>query len=194
MALPMLKEKQGFTYGDYLTWPDEERWEIIEGVPYDMSPAPAPRHQDIALRLGAQFLHALKGKPCKVYIAPIDVFFPLPGQSDEESENVVQPDLIVVCDRKKITERGCKGAPDFVIEVLSPSTSVKDQIEKVALYEAHGVKEYWVIHPLEKLLTIRLLGRGKRYGAARILKGEGRVSLTALPGVEIDLDMVFAET
>ncbi|MBF0407711.1 MAG: Uma2 family endonuclease [Candidatus Riflebacteria bacterium] len=133
--------QENYTYGDYLTWPEGERWELIDGEAYDMSPAPTLNHQDILGDLYIQFASFFQNKKCKVYTAPVDVLFPDNDQQDEKKvRNVVQPDLVVICDRKKLNEKNVKGAPDLVIEVLSPSTASKDVIKKRRLYETHGVK------------------------------------------------------
>jgi len=192
MGQPAYKEADHPTYGDYLTWPEDERWELIDGVPYNMTPAPSRRHQDLVVELGAQIRDFLRGKPCKVYVAPFDVRLPDANEADEVVLTVVQPDVAVICEASKLDDKGCRGAPDFIIEIVSPSTSPKDQIEKVALYERHGVKEYWIVHPWDNLLTIRLLGADGKYGIPTIRKGEGRVQVATLPGLEVDLDSVFA--
>jgi Uma2 family endonuclease len=131
------KPKQKYTYQDYLTWSDGERWEIIESVPYNMSPAPRRSHQDVSLNVAALMKMALKGKKCIPYIAPTDVVL--------DDENVVQPDVFVVCDPKKLTEKGIFGAPDVIFEILSPSSTQKDRWIKKRLYERFGVKEYIII-------------------------------------------------
>lgn len=140
-----VKLDQRYTYRDYLSWPDEKRWELIRGVPYDMSPAPAPRHQELVSNLVYIFMTYItkNGSSCRVYPAPFDVRF---SQADD-TETVVQPDISVICDPKKIDDKGCVGAPDLVVEILSPSTGYKDETEKFKLYEKEGVKEYWVVNP-----------------------------------------------
>jgi len=113
---PRLKEHGHFTYADYLTWPDEERWELIEGVPYSMSPTPSRMHQKVSAALFNQIFNHLKGKTCEAYSAPFDVRLPeTPKVSDEQIETVVQPDIVVICNPEKLDDRGCKGAPDLVI-------------------------------------------------------------------------------
>jgi len=190
----VLAHKQGerFTYGNYVTWPEEERWELIEGVPYNMTPAPSRRHQEVKAALFDQLYDFLKGKPCKAFDAPFDVRLPEGDEDDEDIDTVVQPDIVVVCDKAKLDEKGCRGAPDFIVEIISPSTSAKDQIKKVALYERHGVREYWIAHPTENLLTVRLLGADGKYGAPVMMEGKGRLAVATLPGLEVDLDAVFA--
>ncbi len=179
-----------YTYGDYLNWTDEIRCELIEGVIYDMT-APSRRHQQISMELATQIAVFLRGKTCQVYAAPFDVRLPEEDEDDNDVITVVQPDIVIVCDLKKLDKRGCRGAPDFIVEILSPSTAAKDQIQKTALYEKHGVREYWMIHPSDKLIFVRLLGTNGKYGIPAIHEGKGRLSVAVIPELEIDLDMVF---
>lgn len=181
-----------FTYRDYLTWPDEERWEIIEGIPYAMTPAPSSDHQRIVLELSTQVTLWLRGQKCEAFVSPIDVILANPEDADENITTIVQPDLIVVCDRKKIVKRGIRGAPDFVLEVLSPSTASHDQITKAALYEKHGVKEFWVVDPAERLVTIRTRAEAGQFAAVRFVKAEGKVPVSLFEGFEFDFDIAFA--
>ncbi len=133
------KKNEKYTYSDYLNWPNNERWELINGVAYSMSPAPKTAHQRLSGFIFNHIYDFLKGKKCEAFSAPFDV------KLDEET--VVQPDLLVVCDKDKIDEKGCNGAPDLVVEILSESTAYKDETEKRLIYEKHGVREYWIINP-----------------------------------------------
>ncbi len=135
------QQQARYTVADYLNWPDDERWELIAGEVYNMSPAPTVKHQSIVGDFYNQLKQQLKGKSCVPYVAPLDVVL-----SDND---VVQPDVLVVCDPAKITEKNIQGAPDLVVDVLSPGTALKDMREKKALYERSGVREYVVIDPLE---------------------------------------------
>ncbi|MEQ1530544.1 MAG: Uma2 family endonuclease [Methylococcales bacterium] len=152
-----------YTYADYCQWPDDERWELIDGVAYAMT-GPSRLHQDIVFELGRQIGNHLQGKPCRGYTAPFDVRLPRKNESDDNIETVVQPDLSVICDQSKLDKLGCKGAPDWVIEVLSPSTTLKDMNIKRGLYELHGVQEYWLIHPEERWIMVYTLDAQGRYG------------------------------
>ena len=170
------KPERVYTYADYLTWPEEESWELIEGVPYDMSPAPGIKHQSISSNLHGAIWNYLKGKPCKVFAAPIDVIFPHNHrEKDENVTTVVQPDIIVVCDSSKLTPTHCKGAPDLIIEILSPSTASKDMKQKRDLYEKNGVKEYWIVDPSNMTVQIyefinEQYGKPDTYGAADMIQ------------------------
>lgn len=183
-----------YTYGDYLAWDDEERWELIEGVPYNMTPAPSRFHQEILVNLSWIFRSFLEDKPCRVYFAPFDVRLPEKYERDEDVTTVVQPDLVVVCDLKKLDDRGCRGAPDLIIEVLSPSTAARDHIQKLALYEKHGVREYWLVHPVDRIATVYyLLEETGRYGKPRVFATDDTVEVAVLPGLAIVLGRVFGD-
>ncbi|MBU0934800.1 MAG: Uma2 family endonuclease [Spirochaetes bacterium] len=139
-----LKAGEKFTLEDWHKWPEGERWELINGEAWNMSPAPGREHQKLVGRLHAAIYGFLENKPCEVYVAPTDVFLAVDDES-ESRDTVVQPDLLVVCDPDKLVDEGIRGAPDLVIEVLSPSTAAKDLEDKKALYEKHGVREYWIV-------------------------------------------------
>ena len=137
------KLNKKFSYSDYLNWPEDERFELIDGVAYDMSPAPGTEHQSVSFELAGILYNFLKNKKCRAFSAPFDVRLPdMEKTADSETFTVVQPDITVICDENKIDERGCKGAPDVVIEILSQSTAYRDETEKLRLYEKHKVKEY----------------------------------------------------
>jgi len=194
MGYALKNTEQTWTYADYCSWPDDERWELIDGVAYAMSPAPSRRHQELSGALFNQFYNYLKGKTCKVYAAAFDVRLPeFPEQSDAAVEAVVQPDIVVVCDLSKLDDKGCKGAPDLVVEILSPATGGKDLTVKFDLYERHGVKEYWIIHPDEQTLLVYTLNEDRKYGAAGRYANNSKVPVALLDGLEIDLAEVFAE-
>lgn len=185
MSIPAIKSDRHYTYADYLNFPDDERWEIIDGVAYSMAPAPSSAHQDVSGELHAQVRTQLRGKPCKVFAAPFDVRF----EDSEKTDKVVQPDLLVVCDRSKITPRGLIGAPDWIVEILSSSTAGKDQILKRGLYEKHGVREYWLVHPVDRVVTIHRMGAEGQYGLSEVALLQGRLAVNAVPGIEIDWDL-----
>ncbi|MEW6097142.1 MAG: Uma2 family endonuclease [bacterium] len=190
MGLPAKKIEERFTYGDYLKWPNEERWELIDGVAYDMSPSPSRRHQEIVGSIFAQFHNYLKDKSCQVYVAPFDVRLPEADEAEEEIETVVQPDIVVVCDRKKLDDRGCLGAPDIIIEILSPYTAKKDLITKYHLYERHQVKQYWIFDPVTEEAMIFKLKENK-YVEPEEYKKEDKIQVDIFKGLEIDLSTIF---
>ncbi len=179
-----------FTYADYCAWPDEERWELIDGEPYAMSPAPARVHQEVVVALVAQIYRALDGTACRVYTAPFDVRLPHRDEADAVVDTVVQPDIAVICDPDKLDDQGCRGAPDWIIEVLSPTTAAKDRIQKRELYERHGVWEYWLVHPTDRVLLVYRLGING-YGKPQVLPTAGPYTAAAVSGLTIDWDGVF---
>jgi Uma2 family endonuclease len=190
MSLPA-PDKNKFTYGDYLTWPEEERWELIDGQPYDMTPAPSTFHQSISMEFSIQIGRFLADRGCRIFAAPFEVRLPEADEADEEIITVVQPDLAVICNPDRLDKRGCRGAPDWIIEIISPSTAARDQISKVALYERHGIKEYWLVHPEDKLVTIRRLNEAGKYGIPSIHEAKGSLPVGIMPELSIDLDLVF---
>ena len=179
---PALKPDERFTYADYAKWPDEERWELIEGEAFNMSPAPKTAHQRIVVRLTRILDTWFEDKPCTPFVSPVDVVLPEPGQDWRASKTVVQPDLLVVCDPAKIVPEAIVGAPDFVIEVLSPSTAFRDQTEKRVLYERHGVREYWLINP-DTLEVFAYTLRGKAFDTANVYSLKTGVEVSIFPGL-----------
>jgi Uma2 family endonuclease len=190
MGLP-LRDAERHCYGDYLNWPDDVRYELIDGCAYLMAPAPTVRHQDIAGEIYFQLRQCLAGSRCRALIAPVDVLLPRAGEADEEVDTVVQPDVLVVCDPARIGERRVRGAPDFVVEVLSPSTAGHDMVLKRRVYERAGVREYWLIHPTDLVLTVyRLVGA--EYGKPHTQELKGETALGVLPGLCIQWDELAA--
>jgi Uma2 family endonuclease len=179
------RDLERHTYGDYLAWPEEVRYELIDGVAYAMSPAPTVSHQEVLLELSRQIDEALDESACRVLIAPLDVRLPRGDEADEAVDTVVQPDLLVVCDPARIDERGVRGAPDWIIEVLSPATAAHDQVRKRDLYERAGVREYWLVHPTDRIVTVYRLENG-HYGRPDIAELAGETATQAVPGVVID--------
>lgn len=140
-----------YSYADYLVWKIKERVELLKGKILEMS-APSPIHQEISGNLQGALFVFLKNSKCKLYTAPFDVRFPQKGES--QVYTVVQPDLCVVCDFEKIDSKGCVGAPDLVVEILSPGNSKKEMKSKFALYQEEGVREYWIVDPERELVFV----------------------------------------
>ncbi len=169
----------GFTLEQWRAWPADERWELIGGIPYAMSPAPRVSHQSFAGTIYRKLGNFLEGKPCKAFVAPLDVFFP--ESKEDAKDTVVQPDVLVVCDASKIHDDGIHGAPDFLVEVLSESTSYKDWNIKKALYERSGVREYWLVST-ETGSVFRYVLKDGIYGpVTEVLRGD-TVECSAIPG------------
>lgn len=189
MSRPAEHLGERFTYADVLRWPEDERWEVIEGVPQAMSPAPSTAHQRFAGELHRQIANFLVDHPCQVFMAPFDVRLAAPGAPPEEVTTVVQPDLVVLCDLAGLDERGYQGTPEWIIEVLSPSTSARDQITKLALYEAYGVRFYWLVHPIDHVVTVYTrLPSGEGFGRPRVSETKGQLPSGVLDGLVIDWD------
>lgn len=184
MGHPALQKGGLFSYRDYLTWPDGERYELIDGVAYSMSPAPLLDHQSLVGALYHQLFAQLEGKPCRAFVAPVDVRLPKEGQDDAHTDTILQPDVLVVCDEKKLDARGVRGAPDFVIEVLSPKTAARDHLEKKRVYEHAGVREYWLAHPTDRLVTV-YRREATAFAGPEIYPFAGETNVSALPGVVI---------
>lgn len=193
MGIPLKKDEDRFTYKNYLTWPENERWELIDGIAYDMTPAPSKTHQGISIALSSMFYNYLKDKNCKVFPAPFDVRFAEKNARDEDIDTVVQPDIVVVCDKSKLDDRGCIGAPDLVIEILSPATAAKDMKEKFALYEKHGVLEYWLVQPLDKTVMVFKSCEDKKFGKPDIYIYEDEIKVSIFDDLTIDLKAVFKD-
>ncbi|MGH8116630.1 MAG: Uma2 family endonuclease, partial [Rhodanobacteraceae bacterium] len=189
MSLAKRDEKH-HTYADYLRWPEDVRYELIDGVAYAMA-GPDLAHQEIVGDVYRQLANALEGQPCRAFVAPFDVRLPRPGQDDAETDTVVQPDVMVVRDPAKLDRRGVRGAPDLVVEVLSPSTAGHDQVLKRRVYERAGVREFWLVHPGDRIVTIYRL-QGGAYGKPDIQELSGTTAVRVLPGVAIAWDALAA--
>jgi Uma2 family endonuclease len=189
--MPLPQENKKYTYADYLTWPEDERWEIIDGVPY-MQAAPSWQHQTISVELTRQFANFLQQKPCRVFTAPFDLRLPEENESDDEITNVLQPDIVVICDNKGLKGTGFYGIPELIIEISSPSTSRKDKVLKFNKYEKAGVKEYWIVEPEGKFISVFTLQENKRYGRPETYTEKDKVKVSVFPDITIDLTPVFA--
>jgi Uma2 family endonuclease len=183
-----------YTYADYLTWKFDEMVEIVKGKILPMSPAPSPNHQRVSIRLASVFQLFLEGKTCEVFDAPFDVRLYDKKKSVKANKDiltVVQPDICVVCDAKKIDEKGCLGAPDLVIEILSMGNSKKEMKIKYELYEESGVKEYWIVDPEHQAIQQFVLGENDKFQHIKIWSNEAIISPTLFPELQIDLSKVF---
>jgi Uma2 family endonuclease len=189
---PTFQSNIKYTYLDYLQWDDDQRWEIIDGVPHNMAPAPSSKHQEILGNIFALFHQYLRDKGCKAYVAPFEVRLSETGK-DHQTYNVVQPDLSIICDRQKIDERGCKGAPDLIVEVLSPGVAAKrDKIVKFELYQKFGVKEYWIVDPYNENVEVFVLEED-RYGNRQVYAKGDVFTVSLFRDLLVDLEQVFQE-
>lgn len=177
-----------YTYADYLLWKFEERVELLRGFIREMSPAPSRRHQTILQNINKKLLNGIEKKTCNVYVAPFDVRLPIP--SAKKNTTVVQPDICVVCDESKLDDYGCNGAPDLIVEILSPSNSKHDIDTKFGLYEEAGVQEYWLVEPEEKMVLVYTLQHGKYIGL-RPYAVDQIVDSPLFPALKIAVNEVF---
>ena len=185
-----------YSYADYLTWRLEESVELIKGKIMAMSPAPSRKHQTVITNLGGELYQYFHKKPCSLFYAPFDVKLYDRRKSllqDREVFSVVQPDLCVICDKEKLTEQGCDGAPDWIIEVLSPGNSRKEVRLKYDLYEESGVTEYWLVFPYEQIVQQFVLDDNGKYQLRALYPGNETASPHLFPELQIDLNDVFAE-
>lgn len=187
-----LPQENRYTLADALAWNEQDRIELIDGYPVMMAP-PVRAHQEAVTALVGQLYDYLKGKKCKVYAAPFAVWpFEEDGDSPEDVDTLVEPDVSVVCDPSKLDDIGCKGAPDLVMEVLSPSTARHDKFTKFNLYRRAGVREYWIVDPGDKTVQVFVLEDG--YYAAKDFGAAGdTVQVNVLKDCAIDLSQVFPE-
>lgn len=181
-----------YSYADYLQWFDDKRRELYEGFIKMMSPAPLRIHQEVLSNIFTYVSNYLLKKRCKVFVAPFDVRFPKNGETENsEIFTVLQPDLCIVCDLEKLDKRGCLGAPDFIIEITSPSTTKRDLNDKFKIYEQAGVKEYWIVRPEEQTVTI-FLNENKKFNYEGIYTNDQTVSVNIFNNeLKIDLKEVF---
>ncbi len=189
-----LDESKRYTYADYLTWIDDKRRELIDGFIHLMS-APKRAHAHVVTELSFLFNRFIKGKNKKkyyIYYAPFDVRLPLSSETaDNRIYNVVQPDICVICDPSKLDDRGCIGAPDLIVEILSPSTLKNDWNYKFNLYEAAGVLEYWIVDPNTKTVNVFLLQPDGKYDLGTVYNCNQQTPVHTIEGLEIDLNELF---
>jgi Uma2 family endonuclease len=181
-----------YSYADYLTWEIDGMVELIKGKVFRQVAAPSMRHQKISFIIAGKLYEFLKDKKCQGFSAPFDVRLPVRSTKNEEILTVVQPDLCVVCGPEKLDDAGCIGAPDLVIEILSPGNNKKELQYKYEVYEESGVKEYWIIQPEMENLMVYTLQEGK-YVASRLFTHGDVVKSTCIEGLELDLEEVFGQ-
>jgi len=194
----ILDKNKRYSYADYLTWLDGKRRELLDGLVHLMSPAPTLKHAKVSRNIfGRMFNYIDKHKGrCQVFSAPFDVRLPRNGEkADRDIYTVVQPDICVVCDESKLEERGCLGAPDLIVEILSPSTRKYDLNDKFNIYEASGVKEYWVVSPDSKDVNVFILQPDGRYdeGTLYELKQPREIPVQTLPGLALVPEDIFQD-
>ncbi|AIK17360.1 Uma2 family endonuclease [Glaesserella parasuis] len=186
-SLSQLDLNGSYSYGDYLKWKFQERVEIIKGKIMAMSPAPNRLHQRISMKLTKAFLDVFDSHQCELYVAPFDVRFP---DSNGKIKTVVQPDLCVICDPNKLDEKGCIGAPDLIVEILSPGNSKREMKDKYELYQEQGVSEYWIVRPEEQHIQIYVLENGRYIGVQPVVEGDVITSIK-FPALSFDTSGLY---
>lgn len=186
-SLEQLDLSKSYSYSDYLLWKFKERVEIIKGKIMEMSPAPTRFHQRISMKLTIEFSKAFDNHSCQLYAAPFDVRFP---DENGKIKTVVQPDLCVICDLSKLDDKGCIGAPDLVVEILSPGNTRKEMKNKFELYEEQGVKEYWIVYPDTQNIQIFVLKDGKYIGIQPVAEGD-IVTSAVFPGLSFSTASLY---
>lgn len=181
--MPLVQQNQTYTYHDYLQWDDDERWELIGGVPFKLAAAPATPHQRVSMSLSRVIDTALLDKKCEVFAAPTDVIL-----SDED---VVQPDLLVVCEKEKVKKQGIFGAPDLVIEIVSPDSGKRDRWDKKSVYEKFGVKEYLIVEPEGQYIEQYILSDAGKYELGKAYSKEDEITLKSIENISINLSDLF---
>ncbi|MDG6262596.1 Uma2 family endonuclease [Glaesserella parasuis] len=186
-SLSQLDLNGSYSYGDYLKWKFQERVEIIKGKIMAMSPVPNRLHQRISMKLTKAFLDVFVNHQCELYVAPFDVRFP---DSNGKIKTVVQPDLCVICDPNKLDEKGCIGAPDLIVEILSPGNSKREMKDKYELYQEQGVSEYWIVRPEEQHIQIYVLENGRYIGVQPVVEGDVVTSIK-FPALSFDTSGLY---
>lgn len=181
-----------YSYADYLLWQFSERLELIKGKIFKMSPAPSSGHQRVSMKLTRELDKYFYGLSCEIFVAPFDVRLVnfKKSTSNKQIFTVVQPDLCVICDASKVDEKGCLGAPNLIIEILSKGNSKKDMTIKFDLYEENGVQEYWIVNPSEKDVHIYTLSNGKYIGSRPYIM-ETELQSPTFPDLKFEVDKIF---
>jgi Uma2 family endonuclease len=177
-----------YTYSDYLLWQFSERVELIKGYIRKMSPAPSRNHQQLTVNITIKLDQHFHNKPCRYYPAPFDVRLPI--KSAKKDTTVVQPDFCVICDENKLDEKGCNGAPDLIVEIISPNNSKHDIHTKFNLYLEAGVKEYWLIEPADRMILIYSLKNGEYIGQKPLVEDEN-IKSPLFPELNIAVEDIF---
>jgi Uma2 family endonuclease len=183
-----------YSYADYLTWMDDVRRELFDGFIKLMTPSPSSKHQEISFNLSGIFRSFIIKKKCKGFTAPSDVRFPKNTQSQDDKQvyTVLQPDLYIVCDLSKIDARGCLGAPDMIIEIVSPKNSKRDLKDKFEIYQQFGVREYWIVNPNDENVNVFVLDEKEKFQLVGMYAEDDKIPVNIFNGdLKIDLTEVF---
>jgi Uma2 family endonuclease len=187
------KLEEYYTYGDYKSWNDDLRWELIGGEAFCMSPGPGAAHQLLVGNLFFGLKNYFQDKVCDVIVAPFDVILPDGDESEDKIDTVVQPDIIILCDKSKLRANGIKGAPDVVFEILSPSTARRDLDDKLQLYERAGVKEYVIADPHNRVIIACRRDLENRFSQRKIYGADDVLELETFPELKIPLTSIWGD-
>ncbi len=186
----LLDLSKKYSFADYLTWTFSERLELLKGKIWKMSPAPNTSHQKISREFFGVFYNYFKGSGCQLFHAPFDVRLPDKSKENQDIYTVVQPDICVICDQTKIDQKGCLGAPDLVVEILSPGNTNREMKDKFQIYEEAGVREYWLVEPNDKVILVYVLENNKFIGLAPVTEADTLKSYI-FEDLEIAVDQLF---
>ncbi len=193
LSFSQLDLSKTYTYADYLTWSFQERVELLKGWAIKMSPAPNLKHQQVSGRLFLIIGNHIKGKPCQVFHAPFDVRLPLSADATtaDKINTVVQPDITIVCDESKLDKHGCLGAPDVVMEILSPGNTKREMRDKLNIYQAAGIPEYWLIDPEHEFVLLYTLTTAGKYQSSLPFVAGDKIESNVIKGLSIIVGEVF---
>lgn len=180
-----------YSYAHYLNWLFDDRVELVKGKVFKMSPAPSRAHQDVSFSISLNLGNFLTGKKCRAYVAPFDVRFYKESKADQDVYTVLQPDICVICDQSKLDDRGCIGAPDLVVEILSPGSTKKELLHKYKVYEEFGVKEYWVVSCSKHTVLKYTLDETGGFSASHVYAKHEEMPSSVLPGFVLNLKAIF---
>ena len=193
-SLDQLDLNKTYSYADYLKWRFEERVELIKGRIFEMSPSPARKHQRVSGVFHGELYKFLDNKTCQVYSAPFDVrLTPRKNDKTNKIHTVVQPDLCVICDTSKLDDKGGIGAPDWVIEILSPGNSQKEMKNKFEVYEENGVREYWLADPTNEVIFVYILNKDGKYIGLHPFALEDKITSHIFPDFELNVADIFKD-
>lgn len=191
MAIQQINNKV-YTYYDYLNFPNDEFVEIIDGKIFAMSPAPSRIHQELIMEISAELRNYIKSnkRQCKVYPAPFDVVLINENENENDSKNIVQPDISVICDKNKLNDKGCFGSPDMIVEIVSKFNPGNDYVKKLYLYEKYKVKEYWIVNPMKKNILVYTLTESG-YNQPDLYTFNDKIKVNIFNNLEIDFNGII---
>jgi len=185
--------EEHYTYGDYRSWDDDLRWELIDGEVFCMSPGPGTAHQSLSMKLSAKLANYFEGKECQVFNAPFDVMLPNDDEQEDDIDTVVQPDIMILCDKSKLQNNGIKGAPDVIFEILSPTTARRDLADKFRLYERVGVKEYVIADPHNRVMYAHRRDAEGQFSWRKVYGADDVLEFGIFPELKVPLSSVWGD-